>query len=275
MNDSSSKLAALRSILASLPGAVVAYSGGADSAFLAFATHEALGDGAVAVTADSPSLPRQELRRAKAFAERHGIPHRVVDTGELDDPRYARNDGDRCAFCKEHLLDALLGTPELAALGPILLAVNVDDLADHRPGQEAARRRGARFPLVEAGFSKAEVRALSRGLGLETWDRPASACLASRIAYGLPVTRQALWRVERAETAVRDLGFEGDLRVRDQGQDLARIEVSSDDLLAMVARHREVVAVVKAAGFRFVTVDLEGYRPGSHNLLLGLGRRRP
>lgn len=278
MDDGRAKLTALRGLLAGLPGALVAYSGGADSAFLAFVANEVLGDRAVAVTADSPSLSRRDLELASAFAARHGIRHRVFRTGELGDPRYARNDGDRCAFCKEHLLDALLGNPELAGLGPVLLGVNVDDLGDHRPGQEAARRRGARFPLAETGLAKAEIRALSKGLGLETWERPASACLASRIAYGVPVTRDALRRVERAEAAVRELGFEGDLRVRDQGQDLARIEVGSDDLPAVVARRRDVVAAVRAAGFRFVTLDLEGYRPGSHNLLLGIdlrGQRRP
>ena len=266
------KLAVLRGLLADLPGAVVAYSGGADSAFLAFVAHQVLGDRGVAVTADSSSLPRLDLELASDFARRHGIPHRIVRTHELEDADYARNDGDRCAFCKEHLLRALLEDRDLAELGPVLLGVNVDDLSDHRPGQDAARRQGARFPLAEAGLAKVEVRELSRDLGLETWDRPGSACLASRIAYGVPVTREALQRVERSESAIRALGFHGDLRVRDQGHDLARIEVGIGDLPAILARRREVVAEVKAAGFLFVTLDLEGYRAGSHNLLLGIGR---
>lgn len=266
------KLERLDGLLSALPGAVVAFSGGVDSSFLAFVAHRVLGNRAVAITADSPSLARSELEDARAFARAYGIRHRIVATIELEDSRYTRNSADRCSFCKESLMEALLALPEAAA-SEVLLGVNVDDLGDHRPGQAAALRRGAKFPLVEAGLSKAEIRSLSRTLGLPTWDKPAAACLASRIAYGVPVTEGALRRVERAEDALRTLGFRGQLRVRDQGGDLARIEVSAGDFDRLLARRDEVVRTIKAAGFLFVTLDLEGYRMGSHNIPLRLGRR--
>jgi len=154
----------------------------------------------------------------------------------------------------------------------LLLGVNVDDLGDHRPGQRAARRRGARFPLAEAGLEKAEVRALARELNLETWDKPAAACLASRLAYGVPVSEQALQRIEQAEESLRSLGLVGDVRVRDQGQDLARIEVGSDRFDLVMSRRVEIVDAMREAGFRYVTLDLEGFRSGSHNLVLPFGR---
>jgi uncharacterized protein len=266
------KLERLDGLLSGLPGAVVAFSGGADSSFLAFVAHRALGDRALAITADSPSLARSELEEARAFARTYGIRHRIVTTTELEDSRYTRNAADRCAFCKESLMDALLALPEAAA-AEVLLGVNVDDLGDHRPGQSAALRREARFPLVETGLSKAEIRSLSRTLGLPTWDKPAAACLASRIAYGVPVTEGALRRVERAEEVLRTLGFQGHVRVRDQGGDLARIEVSPGDFDRLLAGRAEVVRAIKGAGFLFVTLDLEGYRMGSHNIPLRLGRR--
>jgi uncharacterized protein len=266
------KIEALRRLLGAIPGAVVAYSGGVDSAFLAFVAHEVLGDRAVAVTADSPSIPRRELRAASSFARRHRIPHRVIPTAELSDHRYARNDGARCFFCKEHLMEALLAQPEVSEGAEILLGVNVDDLGDHRPGQDAASRRGGRFPLVEAGLTKGEIRASSRDLGLPTWDKPAAACLSSRLAYGVPVTPEALRRVERAEDALRSLGFSGDLRVRDQGGDLARIEMAPDTFPRLLSTRTEVIRALRAAGFLFVTLDLEGYRSGSHNIVLGRGR---
>ncbi|MGH2656661.1 MAG: ATP-dependent sacrificial sulfur transferase LarE [Actinomycetota bacterium] len=264
-----SKLDTLERVLRRLRGAAIAFSGGADSAFLAFVAHRTLGDDMVAVTADSPSLPRRELAEAAAFAREHGIPHRVVPTSELADPRYAKNAGDRCAWCKEALMDALLTRDEFS--GPVLLGVNIDDLRDHRPGQARALHRGARFPLVEAGLSKGEIRSISRTFGLSTWNKPAAACLSSRIAYGVPVTEAALARVERAEEALRGLGFSGNLRVRDHGGDLARIEVDLQEVGALLRRREEVVRALKEAGFRFVTVDLEGYRSGSQNVLLTLG----
>src|SRR6185436_12163663 len=195
-------------------------------------------------------------------------------TNEMDDPGYRRNGADRCAFCKEALTDAVLSHPAFRDR-TLLLGVNVDDLGDHRPGQRAARRRGARFPLAEAGLRKSEVRELARDRNLETWDKPAAACLASRLAYGVSVSEQALTRIERAEESLRLLGLAGDVRVRDQGQDLARIEVPSDRFGHVMTHRVEIVDAMREAGFRHVTLDLEGFRSGSHNLTLSVERRVP
>lgn len=261
------KLGRLRDLLADLSEVVVGYSGGADSSFLALVAHGVLGPRVVAAIADSPSLPRRELREAIELARKHGIRVEIVRTAELNDPSYRRNSFDRCARCKDALADAVFSAPALAGR-TLLLGVNVDDLKDHRPGQEAARRRGARFPLVEAGLSKDEVRLLSRELGLETWDKPAAACTASRVAYGVPVTIEALSRVERAEERLRDLGLWGDVRVRDQGGDLARIEVPVERIDEAIAMRAAVVDAVRGAGFSYVTLDLEGFRSGSQNLVM-------
>jgi pyridinium-3,5-biscarboxylic acid mononucleotide sulfurtransferase len=261
------KLAGLRLILTDIPDAVVGYSGGVDSSFLAVAARDVIGDGVTAVIADSPSLPRRELSEAIEFARRHDIRLEVVHTNEMEDPRYRRNGADRCAFCKDALTDAVLSHPVFRDR-TLLLGVNVDDLGDHRPGQRAAKRRGARFPLAEAGLEKAEVRVLAREMDLETWDKPAAACLASRLAYGVPVSAEALKRIEQAEESLRLLGLAGDVRVRDQGQDLARIEVGSDRFDHVMAHRVEIVDAMRAAGFRYVTLDLEGFRSGSHNLVI-------
>jgi uncharacterized protein len=263
------KLAHLRLILTDIPDAVVGYSGGVDSSFLAVVARGAIGDAVTAVIADSPSLPRRELSEAIGFARRHGIHLEGVRTNEMEDPRYRRNAADRCAFCKEALTEAVLSHPTFRDR-TLLLGVNVDDLGDHRPGQLAARRRGARFPLAEAGLQKAEVRALARELDLETWDKPAAACLASRLAYGVPVSEEALERIEQAEESLRLLGLAGDVRVRDQGRDLARIEVAMDRFEHVMAHRVEIVGSLREAGFRYVTLDLEGFRSGSHNLVLSL-----
>lgn len=255
--------AALEGQLRELERVVVAFSGGADSALLAHAAHRALGaDAVLAVTAVSPSLPQLELDECRRLAEGWGMRWQPVDTVELDDPRYVQNGGDRCYWCKTALLDALepLAVTEGAA---VLLGVNVDDLGDHRPGQQAAAERGARFPLVDAGFTKAMVREASRALGLPTADKPAAACLASRVPYGTPVTLGVLQEVEAAERALRMLGFD-DLRVRHY-RELARIEVPLDRLPEVVARRVEVVGAVQAAGYRYVTLDLEGLRSGNLN----------
>lgn len=241
-------------------GLVVAYSGGADSAFLAVLAHQALRERMVAVTAVSPSLAAAERADAAAFAAERGFTHVEVETDEIERAAYRANGGDRCFWCKDALMDAL---EPLAGGRPIALGVNLDDLGDHRPGQEAAAGRGAVFPLVVAGFTKADVRAASRRLGLRTWDKPAAPCLASRVPYGTPVTVELLGRVERAEAALRALGFR-ELRVR-HGDDVARIEVPTDDLAAVVARREAVVAAVQAAGYRRVTLDLEGLRSGNLN----------
>jgi uncharacterized protein len=264
-------LGVLRRRLGELDRVVVAFSGGADSALLAWVAHDTLGpDRALAVTAVSPSLPGDDRQHCAALAAEWGLAWRAVDTDEMANAAYRRNDGDRCFWCKDALMDALV--PLVAPGGPaagatIVLGVNVDDLGDHRPGQRAAAERAARFPLVEAGLTKDDVRALSRRLGLRTWDRPAAACLASRLPYGTPVSVGVLSRVERAEAALHRLGFTA-LRVRHY-DDTARIEVPVDDLPAVVDRRGDVVAAVRRAGYRYVTVDLEGLRSGNLNAALG------
>jgi uncharacterized protein len=245
----------------------VAFSGGADSAFLAWVANDVLGpDRAVAVTAVSPSLAGDELDDCRALAAEWKLRWQTVEPDEVDDPAYAANDGLRCFHCKSALMDAV--APLAAATGAtVVLGVNCDDLGDHRPGQQAAADRGAAFPMVEAGFTKADVRDWSRRLGLRTWDKPAAACLSSRVPYGTPVTVAVLGRVERAEAAVRRLGF-GELRVRHY-DDVARLEVPLDRLDHVVERRVEVVAAVQAAGYRYVTLDLEGLRSGNLNQALG------
>jgi uncharacterized protein len=261
------KLEALRGELLGLERVVVAFSGGADSAFVAKVATDALGPGRVlCVTAVSPSLAPEELDDCAALAGEWGLRWRTVTTGELDDPAYAANGTDRCYWCKASLLDALAPLVE-AESAAVVLGVNVDDLGDHRPGQRAAAERGARFPLVDAGFSKAEVRAASQALGLRTWDKPAAACLASRLPYGTPVTLGTLQQVAAAESGLRRLGF-AQLRVRHYGE-LARIELEGDDIGRAVARRDDVVRAVRAAGYRYVTVDLEGFRSGNLNRVAG------
>jgi len=258
-------LPALRERLQELGSVVVAFSGGADSAFLAWVAHDTLGDQALAATAVSPSLAGAERLACAELAAGWGMRWVEVETDELDNPEYARNDGDRCYWCKDALM-AALGPVAEAEGATVVLGVNVDDLGDHRPGQRAAAERGAAFPLVDAGFTKADVRSSSRELGLSTWDKPAAACLASRLPYGTPVTLGRLSAVERAEAALRHLGFE-DLRVRHHG-DVARIEVPELDLEAVLAKRHDVVAAVVAAGYRWATLDLAGLRSGGFNQLL-------
>ena len=263
------KLAQLNTLLRSQRSTVVAFSGGADSALLAFCAHQELGQRALAVTADSASLARSELAEAVDFARRFGLRHQVVTTWELEDDRYIRNAGDRCYFCKSALMDALESIVAVAGEGQILLGINVDDLGDYRPGQAAVQERRGRCPMVEVGLSKAEIRWLSRELGLPTWDKPAAACLSSRIAYGVPVTPEALRRIEAAERVLAASGLSGSTRVRDQGGGLARIEVEPRQFELVMGRRARIVEGLRQAGFTFVTLDLEGYRMGSHNRALG------
>jgi len=262
-----SGLEALRHQLEHLGPVVVAFSGGADSAFLAWVAHDTLGPDRVrCVTAVSPSLAPEERADCRALALEWGLRHSEVDTDELADPAYAVNDATRCFHCKSSLMEALAPAAERGMGGQratVVLGVNLDDLGDHRPGQQAAAERGARFPLVDAGFSKADVRNWSRRLGLRTWDKPAAACLASRVPYGTPVTLGTLRSVTDAESGLRALGFR-QLRVRHYG-DTARIEVPAEDLPTVVARRLEVSHAVHAAGYRYVTLDLDGFRSGNLN----------
>ena len=259
-------LARLRLELRKLDRVVVAFSGGADSALLAHVAHTTLGsERCLAITAVSPSLAGDERSDCASLADEWGLVWREVVTTEMDDAAYRVNDGDRCFHCKSALMDAVA---PLAAehRATVVLGVNVDDLGDHRPGQVAAAAEGAVFPLVRAGFTKAMVRDASRALGLRTWDKPAAACLASRVPYGTTVTVAVLSRVERAEAALRRLGFV-ELRVRHY-DDTARLEVPVAELARVVDERDGVVAAVRAAGYRYVTLDLEGLRSGNLNQAL-------
>jgi uncharacterized protein len=256
-------LTALRQELGRLDRLVVAFSGGVDSALLARVSHDVLGDRCVAVTAVSESLAPSELDDCRRFAADHGLRWLEVRTDELARPEYVSNGTDRCYHCKSELMDRLQPVADAEGGATIALGVNLDDLDDHRPGQQAARERGAVFPLVAAGFTKAAVRDAARQLGIEAWDKPAAACLASRVPYGTPVTFGTLQAVAAAEEALRRLGFR-QLRVRHYG-DLARVELPPTDLERAVAERRSVIDAVKAAGYRYVTIDLEGFRSGNLN----------
>ena len=264
--------AALDDILTGLGRVVVAFSGGADSAFLAARATRVLGrDNVLCVTAVSASLAASEERDCADLATEWGLDWRAVRTDETSRPAYIANDGDRCFHCKDELMDVLVPIAQERG-ATIVLGVNVDDLGDHRPGQRAAEAKGARFPMVEAGLAKADVRALSREMGLRTWDKPAAACLASRVPYGTPVTVGLLGRIDRAEAALRDVlagaGVgSGNLRVRHAG-DTVRIEVDPVVFPVIAAHHERVVSALEAVGYRYVTLDLAGFRSGNLNWAL-------
>jgi pyridinium-3,5-biscarboxylic acid mononucleotide sulfurtransferase len=267
-NELQSKSALLRASLSKLGPLLIAYSGGIDSAYLAWAAHEALGDKMLAIIADSPSLARTQLNDAVAFAAEQSIPLEVVATSELDRPEYVRNDSQRCFFCKDELFTLMEELRQARGFEAIAYGVNLNDQGDFRPGQKAAANHHVVAPLLEAGLSKDEIRALAREAGLRVWDKPASACLSSRIEYGRPVTREALSTVERGEDAVRALGFR-QFRVRHHG-DIVRIEIAQEELARALdpAMAAHFTRVFKALGFKFVTLDLEGFRSGSMNTLL-------
>lgn len=255
-------------LLASMDSVLVAYSGGADSAYLAWAANRVLGPNALAVTADSASIPESHKRDAIAFARQFEIRHRMIETREFDNPAYTRNDPNRCFHCKDELFERMNALGTELGVATIAYGVNKDDTGDFRPGHRAARQHEVRAPLLEADLAKAEIRALSRAAGLPTWDRPAAACLSSRIPYGTEVTPENVKLVERGEEALATLGFRV-YRVRYHGA-LARIEIGSDELERALSLDmaQKLVQTFRALGFQYVTLDLAGYRQGSLNEVL-------
>jgi uncharacterized protein len=251
---------------------IVAFSGGTDSAYLAWAAKQVLGSGALAVTADSASIPESHKRDAEAFVKRFGIAHEYIRTNEFDNPDYARNDANRCFHCKDELFTRLDALASERGYNHIIYGVNLDDLGDYRPGQNAARLHRVTAPLADAGLTKSEIRELSKLADLPTWDRPAAACLSSRIPYGTPVTIETVKTVETGEERLKELGFR-QFRVRYHG-DVVRIEIAREEMeralnLEMAGRF---TAIFKALGFKYVALDLEGYRQGSLNEVLNLPR---
>jgi pyridinium-3,5-biscarboxylic acid mononucleotide sulfurtransferase len=258
----------LFTLLKELGRVMVAYSGGTDSAYLAWAAHRVLGNEAVAITADSASIPESHKRDAEMFARQVGFRHEYIPTYEFDNPDYVKNGPDRCFHCKDELFRRLEEVGRQRGIENIVYGVNVDDLGDYRPGQSAAKLHEVSAPLVQADLTKAEIRELSRRAGLPTWDRPASACLSSRVPYGTPVTPETVKTVEVGEEAIRALGFR-QFRVRFHGE-LVRIEIAPDELQRALTHEmaRAFTSIFKPLGFLYVTLDLEGYRQGSLNAVL-------
>ncbi len=262
------KLNKLNNELRSLGNILVAYSGGVDSAFLAWAAHQAIPGRMLAVISDSPSLARAQLLDAMAFCKEYGIPCRRISTDEMQRPEYVRNDGMRCFHCKDELFAALDRFREEHHFESIVYGVNADDQGDYRPGHQAARVHGVKAPLLEAGLSKQDIRNLAHAAGLRVWNKPASACLASRIEYGQEVSLEVLMQIETAEDALRDLGFQ-QFRVRHHGK-IARIEIAREELPRAMSLEmaEELARIFKSIGFTYVTLDLEGFRSGSMNAIL-------
>ena len=266
--DLPSKNAALDAQIRTLGRTLVAYSGGVDSAFLAWAAYRALGSDMLAVIADSPSLSRTHLTEAVDFAREQGIPLEIITTSELDRDEYVRNDASRCFHCKDELFTVMETFRSTHGFDSIAYGVNVDDQGEFRPGQAAANQHHVAAPLLKAGLTKQEIRELAHCANLQVWDKPASACLSSRIEYGRPVTREALSTIERGEDALRALGFR-QFRVRHHGE-IVRIEIAGNELPRALSSEMaaEFARIFKALGFKFVTLDLEGFRSGSMNSLL-------
>ena len=270
------KLARLQALIREIEPAIVAFSGGVDSTFVAAVAFDVLGERALAITGVSPSIPPSEVEEAKALAQQIGIGHELINTREMDDPEYVKNNPDRCFHCKDELygrLGAIAGERGFAA---VLDGCNLDDEGDFRPGRRAAAQHGVRSPLLEAGLTKAEIRDLSRQRGLPTWDKPAMACLSSRIPYGTPVTVEALSSVDQAEAYLRSLGLR-QLRVRHHvvpsGDAIARIETDEAGIETLVAQRSEISERLKVLGYLYVTLDLTGYRTGSMNEALQADRQ--
>jgi len=266
--DAAHKLLALEAHIRTLSGLLVAYSGGVDSAFLAATAHRVLGDRMLAVVADSPSMARRDFEQARTFARVQQIPLRVIATEELSRPAYQRNDANRCFHCKTELFAAMKELGAELGFAHIAYGMNADDTRDYRPGQHAAEEQEVLAPLAEAGLTKQEVRALSKAAGYSLWDRPAAPCLASRIEYGRPVTRELLEQVERGEESLRQLGFR-ELRVRHHGE-LARVEIARAELPRALSIEMldAITAALKQVGFQYVTLDCAGFRSGAMNEIL-------
>lgn len=264
----SEKQALLEQNLSRLGRTLVAYSGGVDSAYLAYAAHRVVGADMLAVIADSPSLARAQLQDAIAFAQEQKIPLQVIMTSEMERPEYVQNDGSRCFHCKDELFNVMDRFAAQHGYQSVAYGVNVDDQGDFRPGQKAARAHGVAAPLLDAGLSKADIRELAKQAGLRVWDKPASACLSSRIEYGRPVTREALLAIEKGEDALRELGFR-QFRVRHHGE-IVRIEIAREELprALTLETFAELTRTFKGLGFLYVTLDVEGFRSGSMNAAL-------